>query len=107
MTSYRLEFPDEFTECAWEVEAKGWLPGVVAVIGGWRYPLTFYDPVRLSQDIEAEIANGRPFFEPNLIVVPTVTRACIESAVGGLVAAGRYGSWAPEAARRIPGISPP
>jgi hypothetical protein len=55
MTEHRVEFPEGFEGYAWEHEAKGWLQGAVAIIDGRRYALTFYDPTRLSQDIEARL----------------------------------------------------
>jgi hypothetical protein len=94
MTECRVEFPEGFEDCAWEVEAKGWLQGVVAIIDGRRYALTFYDPTRLSQDIEEELRRGVEFFEPNLVVVRSITRAQIESSVAAIVATGRHQAFA-------------
>jgi hypothetical protein len=99
MTEHRLEFPEGFEDYAWEVEAKGWLHGAVAIIDGRRYLLTFYDPIRLSQDIEDELSRGAAFFEPNLIVVRSVTRAELESSVAAIVATGRHNALTPLQAR--------
>ena len=96
MSSIHLEFPPGFEDYEWEVEAKGWLQGVVAVVDGRRYPLTFYDQTRLSQDVEEEIKRGPGFFEPNVIVVRSVTREHIESSVAEIVTSGRHKSLAPE-----------
>jgi len=90
MSNVSLEFPPAFEDYEWEVEAKGWLQGVVAVVDGRRYPLTFYDRTRLSQDIEEELSHGPGFFEPNVIVVRSVTRGHIESSVAAIVATGRH-----------------
>lgn len=90
MSNIRLEFPPGFEDYEWEVESKGWLQGVVAVVDGRRYPLTFYDQTRLSQDIEEELMRGPGFFEPNVIVVRSVTRGHIESSVAAIVATGRH-----------------
>lgn len=97
MSNVTIEFPSGFDDYEWEVEAKGWLQGVVATIDGRRYPLTFYDPTRLSQDIEEELARGTGFFEPNVFVVRSVDREHIESAVAAVVATGRHKALAPEA----------
>ncbi len=76
----RVRFPDWYDELA-EVEAehKGWLQGVeVELDDGTRYPVTFYDPVRLAQDLAEEAKWDRPFIaEPGLVVIPAVTRAAI------------------------------
>jgi hypothetical protein len=95
MTEHRVEFPEGFEGYAWEVEAKGWFQGAVAIIDGRRYLLTFYDPTRLSQDIKEELSQGAGFFEPNLIVVRSVTRAQIESSVAAIVATGRHNALTP------------
>lgn len=86
-----LEFPPGFEDYAWEVESKGWLRGVVAVIDGRRYTLTVYDPVRLAQDVEEELKLGAVFLEPNLVVVASVTREHIAAAVREIVRGGRVG----------------
>jgi hypothetical protein len=49
-----------------------------------------YDPVRLAQDVHGELAAGRPFAEPNLVVVPSVTREAIKGAVQALARSGRW-----------------
>jgi hypothetical protein len=86
--TYGIEYPENFDEYAWEAGAKGWLPGVVALINGRRYKLTFYDPARLSQDIEGELQQNSVFFEPNLLIVPSVTRAHMEAAVAAIARTG-------------------
>ncbi len=86
----QLEFPDDFDDFAWEVEAKGWIQGVVAIVNHRRYALTFYDPIRLAQDIENELGSGAVFFERNLVVVPSVTRTHMEAAVDVLARGGHF-----------------
>ncbi|MBN9680904.1 MULTISPECIES: hypothetical protein [unclassified Corallococcus] len=96
MSDIVLEFPPGFDDYAWEVEAKGWLPGVVAVIQGRRYTLTVYDPARLSQDVEDALKSGKVFLERNLVVVASVTRERIVSAIQEIVQTGRVGDLRPE-----------
>jgi hypothetical protein len=50
--------------------------------------MTFYDPVRLRQEIEDDLQRGSVFFEPNLVVVPSVTRQNMEKAVRTLIQSG-------------------
>lgn len=71
----------------WEAKEKGWLDGVeVRLADGKIQPLFFYDPVRLAQDLEAEIKRGRPCVaQPGMIVIPEVTREAILTAVEKLV----------------------
>ena len=50
-----LRFPDGFSEAdEQEAEVRGYLVGaVVELAGGVRYPVTFYDPVRLWQTMSS------------------------------------------------------
>jgi hypothetical protein len=89
MSNIMLQFPPGFEDYAWEVEAKGWLPGVVAVIEDRCYTITVYDPARLVQDIDDVLKEGRAFFEPNLVVVASVTQERIASAIEEIVLTGR------------------
>lgn len=88
MSNVTLEFPPGFEDYDWEVEAKGWLPGVVVVMEERRYTLTVYDPARLAQDVADALKEGKAFLEPNLVVVPSVTRESIASAIQELVQTG-------------------
>lgn len=84
----RVLFPDWYDDRAeWEAEAKGWLPGVVIEFAcGDRYPITFYDPVRLSQDLDVVGAEGEGVIaEVGMAVIPTVTTDAIARAVQRLV----------------------
>ena len=88
LDSYSIHFPEDYDERGeWEVERKGWLQGVeVELAGEGRFPLFFYDPVRLAQDLEADGKQGRgALAEPGLVVIAEVTRASILSAVEELV----------------------
>ncbi|RKH52258.1 hypothetical protein D7X55_31775 [Corallococcus sp. AB049A] len=91
-----LEFPAGFEDSDWEVKAKGWLPGVVAVIHGLRYALTVYSPARLAQDVDEALKDSRVFLERNLVVVASVTRERIASAIQEIVETGRVGDLQPD-----------
>ena len=68
------------------------MPGAtVELADGTRYPVFFYDPVRLRQDLDADASQGRPYAaEPGMIVLPAVTRAAIRQAVEQLVEDGFF-----------------
>jgi hypothetical protein len=85
---FSIEIPDDFADYEWEVSAKGYIT-IAMIVSARRYRLSFYDPVRLSQEIRSDLERDHPFFEPNLIVVESVTRAAIERAVHELVRSGR------------------
>lgn len=77
---------------AFEVELKGWFDAATARLpDGVEIPLAFRDPVRLSQDLEAEVSAGRSCVaEPALIVIPKVTRKHLEAAVAQLYESGFF-----------------
>jgi hypothetical protein len=84
MTEPLLSFTCEFDErTAWEVEQKGWFEGAVVVLpNGLRIPISFWDPVRLSQDLESGLKLGEVCIaEPALVVVPKVTYDYMQAAV--------------------------
>lgn len=79
-----IEYPINWDDLdGLERPAKGWLTGVIVTLSsGAQIELTFYDPVRLAQDLEEEIRIGKKgIIEKNLIVVPEVTREAIEAAI--------------------------
>ncbi len=88
MSSFALQFPKDFHEYEWEVKAKGFFSEARLSSSGRQYRLNFYDPVRLRQEVESELQRGNVFFEPNLVVVNSVTRADMERAVEVLVQSG-------------------
>ncbi|MBN8229685.1 hypothetical protein JYK02_19425 [Corallococcus macrosporus] len=96
MSNIVLEFPPGFEDYEREVEAKGWLPGVVAVIQGHRYTLTVYDPARLTQDVHEALKGGSVFLERNLVVVAAVTRERIAAAIQEIVQTGRASDLRPD-----------
>lgn len=104
----RVRFPDWYDELAeLEAEHKGWLQGVEVELGdGSRYPVLFYDPVRLAQDLEEEAKWDRPFVaEPGMVVVPAVTRAAISQAAERLAASGYFLHLRPIAPEQINGAT--
>jgi hypothetical protein len=101
--SFTIHFPEGFDDRAeWEAESRGWLQGVtIELADGARYPALFYDPVRLSQDLDAEASLGRPYLaEPGMIVLPQVTRAAMTEAVRQLVESGFFNHLRPVPANR-------
>jgi len=96
MSAYSLVLPADFADHEWEVSAKGCFPNAPVVIGRKRYRVNFYDAVRLGQEIESGLESGRVFFEPNLVIVRSVTRAEMEAAMDQLVQFGQVTSLTPE-----------
>ena len=86
--TFQVIFPEWYDQRGeWEAQEKGWLDGVeIRLANGSTQPLFFYDPVRLSQDLEAETKLGRAYIaQPGMIVIPEVTREAILLAVDQLV----------------------
>ena len=85
--NYTLELPEQLLDHEAPIwESKGWVSGVVVVAGTRTFNLTFYEPVRLGQEIEHGLAEHGFFAEQNLVVVRAVTAAAIRAAVEGLAA---------------------
>lgn len=78
-SALKIEFPESFEDEL--TKAKGWLSGVQVRDGAATYTVTFYDPVRLAQDVESELEAGSIFVERNVIVLSEVDRESIEDAV--------------------------
>lgn len=93
MSTYSFALPADFADYEWEVSAKGWFSEALITIAEKQYRVTFYDAVRLSQEIESALENNTLFFEPNLVVVRSVTRAEMERAAEQLVHAGLVSSF--------------
>jgi hypothetical protein len=92
LPSFGLSLPADFAEYEWEVAAKGWFVNAWLTVSSRRFRLVFYDAARLAQEIQNELDSGRVFFEPNLVVVHSVTRAKMEQAAAWLVQSGRVAS---------------
>ena len=88
VSGHLLHLPEDFDAYEWEVEAKGWFPDARLSAFGKEYPLNFYDPVRLAQEIASEHERSAVFCEPNLVVVKKVTRSGMEEAAQELVRSG-------------------
>jgi hypothetical protein len=93
---YSILFPDGFDDYAWEVQSKGWFSDVKLAVFGKQYRISFYDPVRLSQEIQDEILRGGVFFEPNVVVAQSINRQSVESAIQLLIETERANSLVPE-----------
>ena len=85
MSMFSFDLPADFAEYEWEVEAKGWFSDARLTVSGKQYRLNFFEPARLGQEIQDELERGRAFFEPNLVVVQSVTKANMERAAALLV----------------------
>ncbi|MBP6632801.1 MAG: hypothetical protein KBG28_17695 [Kofleriaceae bacterium] len=97
--AWSIEYPTDFDDYLWfERSCKGWFK-LPVTLGDRRYEVCFYDPTRLGQDIAAEFEGGSLFFcERNVIVVPEVTRANMDAAIGAMAATGQHTLLVPVAA---------
>ena len=67
-----IKFPDGYdSRGEYEAPARGYLSHVIVQLdNGDRYQMFFYDPVRLQQDLEAEVKSGRGYLaEPNVVAL--------------------------------------
>lgn len=90
----RVIFPEGFDErAAFEMTLKGWVRAQVETEDGQLYPICFYDPVRLQQDLAEAVKLGEPCLaEPELVVLPEVTREAAQQAVRFLWQRGFFAS---------------
>ena len=98
MNRPRLSFPQGFDERdAVESEQRGYFGlAIVELPNGARVNVCFYDPVRLSQDLETVQESGDACIaEPGLIVIPSVTLEYMERAVQQLYAKGYFDGLTP------------
>jgi hypothetical protein len=89
----KLVFLHPFDElAAREARDRGYLSYVsVELEDGAQYPVVFYDPVRLSQDLEEETKMGHPCVaDPGMIVVPEVTMEYMNKAIAILAEEGFF-----------------
>lgn len=91
MTTHRdhftISFPEGYNDrLGFEAPSKGYLRDVVVQLeDGLSYKLFFIDPIRLQQDFQADVADGREYYaEPGMVILPEVTTETIEKAVSGL-----------------------
>jgi hypothetical protein len=70
------------------VDAKGWFSEATMIVSGNRYRLNFYDAVRLGQEIESDLQREGLFFEPNLVVVKSLTGSNMRQAAENLAQSG-------------------
>ena len=81
-----LVLPVDFKDYAWEVDAKGYLTGASVRVGDRLLAVTFYEPVRLAQDIAGELAGGRPFGAVRILVVERVREDDMRAAIAKMPA---------------------
>ena len=90
-----LWLPDDFDSYAWEVESKGCFFEAVLFVNNQRYQISFYDPIRLIQEIKDDIDCTGVFLERNLVVVRSVTRANMQEAVDILMNSDQHSNLFP------------
>jgi hypothetical protein len=89
----QLRFTKEFTDLdAYEAQVRGYLSHVfVELDEGLLYPVFFYDPVRLQQDLEEGGKHGRPYIgDPGMIVVPEITLEAMRNTIEQLAEEGFF-----------------
>ena len=91
----RLEFDDDFDvdeRASQEVRDKGYYRHAVAVLpDNRRVKLSFWNPVRLSQDLEVAMRLGRACIaEPALIIIQNVTADNMRAAANELYRRGYF-----------------
>lgn len=81
-----LVLPDDFDEYGWEVEAKGCLLDVTVRWSGRDFAVSFYDSVRLAQDVAADLEQAGHVLIGRVVVVERVTAGTMREAARALPA---------------------
>lgn len=91
-TPVKLVFVGGFSEReAFEANCRGCLSHVLVEVEDRFFPVFFYDPIRLRQDLETMTANGSPFLaEPGMIVVPEITLEAMQTAAERIYGEGFF-----------------
>ncbi|MEU5931166.1 hypothetical protein [Micromonospora sp. NPDC047187] len=77
----QIVYPDAMDENDWSMtESKGWIEITVHWAGSEK-AITFYDPTRLSQEVQSALAESGYFVERAAVVVPTLSQQAIEAVV--------------------------
>lgn len=84
MIRTELVLPEDFANYSWEVESKGVFWDAVIQRGERRVAVTFYDPTRLTQDVNEELASENEVLLSHVIVLTKVTLAEMERSVANL-----------------------
>jgi len=82
----KLVFPYGFDDRD-KIEAsdRGCFGPVIVELTGAKYAMTFYDPTRLTQDLQSVSRSGATHFaEPGLVILSEVTEANMHAAVKAL-----------------------
>jgi hypothetical protein len=98
VTEYTIRFPNDLDERdEYEMPLRGYCSDVIVELAnGNRYPLYFYDPVRLTQTLASDAQEGHPYYaEPGLVVVTEVTPDNIRRAIAGLFKSGFFDTQKP------------
>jgi hypothetical protein len=91
-STYELVFPDYFDGDAGEIQAKGYFADLTVIVGDRRLRPTIMTLRRVAEESDIEFAEGRPcYFEPNVVIVPEVTRDRINAAIDELSRSGFEG----------------
>jgi len=95
--SVTLSFNCEMDERAeWEIRQKGYFEHSSVILpNGKTVPIFFWDPIRLSQDLETNLRAGRACLaEPGMIILPEITVTNMKVAMEELFERGYFNSFA-------------
>jgi hypothetical protein len=80
----QIVYPASMDDYDWEMtKVKGWIEITVRWAENIK-AITFYDPVRLAQEVADAVAGQGYFAESAVIVVPAVTKETVEAAIADL-----------------------
>lgn len=92
MNDFTVDWPADIDTYS---QPKGWI-NLPVKSGGRTYSVTFFDPVRLGQEIGDALSQNAYFAELNLVVVDTIERATIDAALQSIANRGDFQLFRPD-----------
>lgn len=90
-SGWSLVLVQEMTELDWhDAEERGVLLNAHLVFADRRFPVVFYDADRIHSTANLGTEFGRPYYEPNVILLPAVTEEAVMAAVQTLAKAQEF-----------------
>ncbi|GAA1562475.1 hypothetical protein GCM10009804_18980 [Kribbella hippodromi] len=86
-----LVLAQEMDDYDWaEAESRGVLLNARLERAGRQFPVIFFDPERIRSAAAIGTEAGEPYYEPNVIMLPALSRTAVEAAVERLARNGEF-----------------
>lgn len=93
---YNIIFPKNIEDYEWELSSKGYFSETEFIHEDRIYKISFYDPVRLSQEIEDALLKGEAFLDKNTVVIQEVSMVNMKRAIEEIISSKKLDYLVPE-----------